>query len=130
MRSLIYKNTSITLKNRRKFYQRVSFLEQRELKRLKKTVPDSLESLSEAINSAKKLGSFDTIIRLVDNFMKKHRNEELTSLRQTKVQIVKQFGGTSKLEEEIKIQLILYLFEVESSFLKAMAFYISFTDPK
>ena len=56
--------------------------------------------------------------------MKKQRNEELTSLRQTKVQIVKQFGGTSKLEEEIKVQLIFYLFEVESSFSKAMAFYI------
>ena len=84
-------------------------------------MPESLEALSDALETAKKMGSFDTIIRLVDNYMKKQKTiKELTSLRRSKAQILSEFGGTSQLEREIKIQLVFYLFEIESSFSEGM----------
>lgn len=85
-------------------------------------VPDGVTGLADSIRAALKYSSFVTIVRVVDNFIRKHKTETLKSLRSTKVQIVQKFGGTDQLAREIKTQLILYLSEGDS-FDQGMQFY-------
>ena len=84
----------------------------RELKRLSRQTSANLSELTDSIDAAMGQKSYVTMIRLVINYTKQEAEcEPLKSILSTKNDVMREHGGTEKLEMEMKKQIIFHLLE-------------------